>query len=102
MVKSDLIEVNVRKARELERLLETLGCPDEVIGKLGTDLSDLYAGAVRYQQLLDNVLKTPPHDRDRLNDLLVDLHVEMGHLRHHLEKSVELVWDVAVDLEEGQ
>ena len=91
-----LVDLNVDKARAVERRLRELGEDDpEVIGRLGADLSDLYAGAVRYQRLVDALLTMPALDREQLGEVLADLAVEMGHLRYHLRESVELVEDLA-------
>ena len=87
-----LVDLNVDKARAVERRLRDLGEDDpEVVGQLSADLSDLYAGAVRYQRLVDALLNTPTTDREQLGEVLADLAVEMGHLRYHLRESVELV-----------
>ena len=91
-----LVNLNADKARAVERRLRDLGEDDPaVVGHLGADLSDLYAGALRYQRLVDAILDTPPADREQLGELLADLAVEMGHLRYHLRESVELVEGLA-------
>jgi len=95
-----LVEINLGKARDVERRLRDLGEDDpEVVGHLGADLSDLYAGAVRYHRLVDALLNTPADDREQLGEILADLAVEMGHLRYHLRESVELVEDLAGDFD---
>jgi flagellin-specific chaperone FliS len=94
----DVAKINLEKARAIADKLEKLDCLDhDVVGQLSADLSDLYAGAVRYQRLLDALLDTPLEDRDRLGDMLADLHGEMEHLRYHLRGSVELVDDLSAD-----
>lgn len=95
-VDRELVDLNVDTARSVERRLRELGEDDpDVIGRLSADLSDLYAGAVRYRRLVDALLTSPPGDREQLGEVLAELAVEMGHLRYHLLKSVELVEDLA-------
>ena len=80
-----IVELNLVKTRAVMDRLRQLGCRNEkLIGVLGADLGDLYAGATRFQELLDAWLELPIEDRDGLDEILVDLSVEMRHLWWHL------------------
>ena len=95
-----LVDVNEDKAAAVERRLRELGEDDaDVIRRLSADLSDVYAGALRYRELLDAFLEAPPEERDRLGDALADLRAEMGHLRHHLRQGVGLMGDLTGGLD---
>ena len=89
MLDVDLTTLNVQKTHALVERLETLSDQDpEVIGRLSADLGDLYAGATRYQRLIDAILAVPNTDREQLGELLSDLYEEMRHLGSHLESSL--------------
>ncbi len=92
MLDVDLTTLNVQKTHALLKHLERLGKQDaEAIGRLSADLGDLYAGATRYQRLIDAILAVADSDREQLGDLLSDLYEEMRHLGSHLESSLEQV-----------
>ena len=94
-----LVARNAERALAIERRLHELGEGDaDVAGPLSVDLSDLYASATRYRQLLEAFLAAPPVDRDRLGDLLDELREEMGHLRHPQRESVERMDRLSGDL----
>ncbi len=86
---ADLHALNLDKADAINRWLTTLGevRPSAMRG-LGADLSDLYAGAIRYQRLLDALLATPQDGRVRASTLLVETTVELRHLAWHIRSCV--------------
>lgn len=88
MLDHEATDANVQQARQVRSYLLDAGYQDAEIGPLGADLSDLYAAAAHYRQLLDALFATPPHDTDRLGDVLADLAVEIAHLRYHAESAV--------------
>ncbi len=99
MIDDRLIDRDAERALAVQRRLDELGEGDaDVAGPLSADLSDLYASATRYRQLLEAFLEAPPGDRDRLGDLLDELREEMGHLRHPRRDRVERVDRLAGDL----
>ena len=89
MIESDLVDINLGKAREVVALLERLDYGRDDVGRLSADLSDLYCGAERFKRLLDLLLATPPVDRDRFGEALSDLYEAMRHLDFHLESSLD-------------
>ncbi len=92
MLDMDLAELNAEKTHALLRRLETLTDRDaEVVGRLSADLGDLYAGAIRYQRLIDTLLVVSNADREHLGELLSDLYEELRHLHWHIESSLEQV-----------
>jgi hypothetical protein len=92
MVDHELVHLNVEKTQAVERRLRELGESDpELLGRLGADLGDLYAGAERYQRLIDALVTVPVNDRERLGDVLADLYEELRHLGHHIDSSLEPV-----------
>jgi hypothetical protein len=92
MIDMDLTKLNVTKARELTEYLSRLGSLNSMEpGRLGADLSDLYAAATQYQRLIDALLQTPPEDGDRLGDVLADLYEELQHLSDHIASALPSV-----------
>jgi hypothetical protein len=88
----DHVNLNVAKAEAIAGRLRALGCQDrDVVGHLGVDLGDLYAGAERYKALIDRFLQTPVDDREQLGDVLADLSVELRHLGYHAGSSLDSV-----------
>ncbi len=99
MIDDRLVARNAERALAVQRRLDELGEGDaDAVGHLSADLSDLYASATRYRQLLEAFLEAPPGDRDRLGDILDELREEMGHLRHPRRESVEWVDRLSGDL----
>ena len=100
MIDEQFVDLNVRKAQELAVCLSKWGCRDEEQhGRLTADLSDLYAAAGRYQQILDALLTTLPQDTERLSDLLADLGVELQHIQQHAMSAVPEVEALAEQLD---
>jgi hypothetical protein len=83
------INANVTKSEAIAKRLRDLGCEDrDVVGRLGVDLGDLYAGVERYKALIDRFLQMSPQDREQLGDVLADLSVELRHIDYHAKSSV--------------
>ena len=92
----DLATLNGERALGVERWLRDLGLTDpDVVGRLSADLSDLYAGALKYRRQLDAVLEMPRDDPERLAQCLTDLAVELRHLGRHIRSSAETIEDLA-------
>ena len=100
MLDAEHVALNVAKSEEIARRLRDLGCHDrDVIGHLGVDLGDLYAGVGRYRALIDQFLATPTRDRELLSDLLAALSVELRHIDYHAKSSVGSVDTLAEELD---
>ncbi len=96
---SDLHALNLDKAEAVNRWLATLGeIKPSATRALGAELSDLYAGAVRYQRLLDALLATPQDERIRASTLLVETAVELRHLAWHIRSCAGRLDRLAGDL----
>ena len=81
--------LNLAKADAIQRWLSGVDdITEDDAGRLSADLSDLYAGAIHYHHLLDALLATPPDERARASDLLVDAAVELRHLAWHIRSCV--------------
>lgn len=99
MLNTNHVASNVEKSEAIARYLRDLGCQDrDVIGHLGVDLGDLYAGAERYKALIDRLLATPVDQREQLGDVLAELSVELRHLDYHAKSSLGDVDALAEDL----
>jgi hypothetical protein len=99
MIDDRLDARDAERALAVQRRLDELGEGDaDAVGRLSADLSNLYASATRYRQLLEAFLEAPPGDQDRLGDILDELREEMGHLRHPQRESVERMDRLSGDL----
>ncbi len=100
MLNADHVALNLAKSEEIARRLRDLGCQDpDVVGHLGVDLGDLYAGVDRYRTLIDQLLTASVDDRERVSDLLTDLAVELRHLDYHAKSSLGSVDALAEELD---
>jgi hypothetical protein len=78
-----------QKRQEIGAWLESLGKavrPSDR-GALSADLSDLYAGAIRYQRMIDRILALPARERAKASDALIDLSVDLWHLNWHMRSA---------------
>ncbi len=102
-VDEELIDLNVAKARAVTEWLEATrsvrraGRPSD-LGPISADLSDLYAGSIKYQRLIDALLDTPPAERERAANAVVDLKVELQHLAWHIRSVTRRLERLANDL----
>ena len=93
------VRTGLEKARAVADRLKELGHGDpDSLGELSAVLSDFYVEAEACRRLIDAFLSTPAGDRDRLNELLIDLHTGLDHIRRDLKDGVELVWDLATEI----
>ena len=96
----DLHALNLAKADAIQRWLRDIGgVAEDDVGRLSADLSDLYAGAIRYHHLLDALLATTSAERAQASDLLVDATVELRHLAWHIRSCVGRLERVADKLD---
>jgi hypothetical protein len=98
-IQEDLIEVNLDRTRKIMASLRRLGYEDpEVIGRIGADLGDIYAGAEHYKRLVDALLglDEATGDPEWAGQTLSDLYEEMRHMGDHITSSLDDV-DSLVD-----
>ena len=91
--KSRAVMAWLQAARELGRT----GRPSD-LGPLGADLGDLYTGSERMRRLIDALLDTPPAERERAADAVVDLKIELQHLAWHIRSVTRRLERLADDL----
>jgi hypothetical protein len=89
MLQTDPAQQSVAMSRDMIDRLREWGYRDpDTLGQLGADLGDIYAGAARVREILDELVKIPSGQRVRLGELLSDLYEEISHLHQHAESSM--------------
>jgi len=98
---ADLIDVNVRKAREVAAWLDSLGVAvsDDDRAALSADLSDLYVASLHYQTLLDQLLAARSSAPDASVDLLDETVSELRHAGNHIRSAVKRLDRLATALD---
>lgn len=99
---SILLELRELHDAQLVVIDRWLGGLDEVRAAsrrhVAADLADLYAGSERMRRLVDALLDTPPGERERAADTVVDLKVELQHLAWHIRSVTRRLERLADDL----
>jgi len=90
----------VKKCEVIAQRIRDLGCVDgDVVGQLGVDLGDLYAGVERCKLLIELLLTTPVDQRDRVAEVLAELSVELRHIDYHAKSSLGMVDTLADEVD---